>query len=555
VPVPHVPLPHSLLLQTFISAGGGAHANPPRLLPLASAAMSDVPLAAKTLQCLICNFVTNSRAALQWHGMSSHAEAGRARRQRRKQPGGPSGPRAGPGGLNGDAVLRLHEGSTAAGAGGVIGGGSRPGVGEINPDGGPRVGAACSSAGPPSLAVQADAATSWAATPAPPVGVPTCTATVGAFESGATASCAGDVMRAQAAAVRAEMDQLMSAPVGEPDEADEVPSDNNGAGQGLVHDDGHGVTKAPVDGSARTQALIAELESLLACGKEAKEGPAHKKRKVNNGAVAKAPRSYDYSNLAEHIRTLYEEIKDWQRAEPIISARKRANPGKFDTFRLQALQRFVLRTGRAGLSLREQEDLFDLLDVWDGTRPGMPVDTGHKSKIRDSFRSAYAFQCAMRDDLDAAVVGAGWKTCVLEEGGEKYVAIFRSAMDALLEDLRSGKKVRFWSGGDHPAPPTHMRETPMDGDAFRLSEEEVLKEHADKPGAFMMGIHVYSDSSLLSWSGGMFECLSNGADTVDMQRGESQDRVRTVFRKTAMVAGVALAVAGVAAVLAPFSGM
>ena len=355
-------------------------------------------------------------------------------------------------------------------------------------------------------------------------------------------------MRAQAEALRADKNKFMSAPVEEPEEEDEVPEDKDNTGQGLVPDDGHGVNKVPTDASARTQALIPELDSLLACCKEANEGPAHKKRKENNGAEAKASRPYDYSNLAEHIRTLYDEIKDWQRAEPILSARKRANPGKLDTFRLQALQRFALRTGRAGLSLREQEDLFDLLDVWDGTRPGMPVDIGHKRKIRDSFRSAYAFQRAMRDDLDAAVVGAGWNTCVLEEGGERYVAIFRSAMDALLEDLRSGKKVRFWSGGDHPAPPTHMCETPMDGDAFRLSEEEVVKEHSDKSGAFMMGIHVYSDSSLLLWSGGMFEHLSSRGDTVNLQWGGSHDRVRTVFRK-AMVAGVVLAVAGVAAVL------
>jgi len=181
----------------------------------------------------------------------------------------------------------------------------------------------------------------------------------------------------------------------------------------------------------------------------------------------------------------------------------------------------------------------------------MPIDLGHKRKIRDSFRSAYAFQCAMRDDLDAAVLGAGWKTCVLEEGGEKYVAIFRSAMDALLEDLRSGKKVRFWSGGDKPAPPTHMRETPMDGDAFRLAEEEVVKEHSTKPGAFMMGIHVYSDSSLLSWSGGMFGSRSSPWETVGPHVGGSRSLVRGLIWRKALLVAVAVAVVCVAAML-PF---
>jgi len=210
-----------------------------------------------------------------------------------------------------------------------------------------------------------------------------------------------------------------------------------------------------------------------------------------------------------------------------------------------------LRTGRAGLPLWEQEDLFDLLNVWDGMRPGMPIDMGHKHKIRASFRSAYAFQCAMRDDMDAAVLAEGWNTCVLEEGGEKYVAILRSSMDALLEDLRLGKKVRFWSGGDDPAPPTHMRQTPMDGDAFHLSEEEVVKEHSTSPGAFMMGIHVYSDSTLLSWSGGTFGSRSSPCETVGPRVGGSHSLVRGLFWSKALLAAVAVVVVCLAAML-PF---
>jgi len=469
--------------------------------------MSDVPLTSRKLQCLICNFHTNSPAALQWHGMSSHGQVGRVRRHRRKQ------------------LIGAEDGEGA--------------------NGGASAGAAGTSAAPLATAVGATAATSSAASPTPLV----------IEEASATTLSVGDVMRAQAEAVHAEMDKLMSEPLEELEptykevtEQGQAADDGNGA---VASDDGNGEAKAPTDAGARTQELIAQLDALLACSKEATEGPAPKRRKDKNGAAAEASRPYDYSHLAEHIRTLYEEIKDWQRAEPILSARKRANPGKFDTFRLQALQRFALRTGRAGLSLREQEDLFDLLDVWDGTRPGMPIDLGHKRKIRDSFRSAYAFQCAMRDDLDAAVLGAGWKTCVLEEGGEKYVAIFRSAMDALLEDLRSGKKVRFWSGGDKPAPPTHMRETPMDGDAFRLAEEEVVKEHSTKPGAFMMGIHVYSDSSLLSWSGGMFGSRSSPWETVGPHVGGSRSLVRGLIWRKALLVAVAVAVVCVAAML-PF---
>lgn len=44
----------------------------------------------------------------------------------------------------------------------------------------------------------------------------------------------------------------------------------------------------------------------------------------------------------------------------------------------------------------------------------------------------------------------------------------------------------------------------MDGDAFRLCEQEVIE--ANGLHAFVIGLHLYSDGSRLSWSGGMLVC-------------------------------------------------
>lgn len=40
----------------------------------------------------------------------------------------------------------------------------------------------------------------------------------------------------------------------------------------------------------------------------------------------------------------------------------------------------------------------------------------------------------------------------------------------------------------------------MDGDAFRLAEADVVG--ANRPESCVLGVHVYSDGSLLSWLGG-----------------------------------------------------
>jgi len=66
--------------------------------------------------------------------------------------------------------------------------------------------------------------------------------------------------------------------------------DGDGA---VTNDDGNGEAKEPTDAGAHTQELIAQLDELLACSKEAIEEPAPKRRKDKNGAAAEASRPYD----------------------------------------------------------------------------------------------------------------------------------------------------------------------------------------------------------------------------------------------------------------------
>jgi len=61
--------------------------------------------------------------------------------------------------------------------------------------------------------------------------------------------------------------------------------------------------------------------------------------------------------------------------------------GRLDSFLLRTLQRFSLKSGGQGLSLQWLEELYDLLDVWDGTKPGMPIDARHNGPILDAFNT------------------------------------------------------------------------------------------------------------------------------------------------------------------------
>ena len=252
-------------------------------------------------------------------------------------------------------------------------------------------------------------------------------------------------------------------------------------------------------GSAATEAELRALYEMTRTAIPTDGAPV-----ASQGAEAAtmAP-EYSYSSVATHIRALYEEMQDVQRSTPLAEfRRKRPHTGRFNSFRLRALQNFVLSVGGAGLSLREQEHLFTFLDVWDRTQPGMPTDDGHNKTLRDAFENANEFRNAMADDLDAAVNHAGWRKVVLEEDGSQYEAYFRSVMGVVRDLVGSTEQhaMHWWSGGSEPAPASDRRESPMDGDVFREYEAEVMS--GGRVNNAVLGIHIYSDSSQLSWSGG-----------------------------------------------------
>lgn len=201
--------------------------------------------------------------------------------------------------------------------------------------------------------------------------------------------------------------------------------------------------------------------------------------------------------MSTHVRAFFERFGDADRAAPLVRPRKRARPGMFDSDRLRALENYVLEVGA---SQEHQTKLYNLLHLWERTAPGAVDDDGSSVPLKKTFKSAHAFRRALADDIDRAVADDGWLSCCVEESGVKFEAFFRSSLREALSRLRSGKNVRFWSGDDKPAMPTDVREGPLDGDAFRECELEVVSSYGTD--AFVLAIHLYSDSSVISWSGG-----------------------------------------------------
>jgi len=309
---------------------------------------------------------------------------------------------------------------------------------------------------------------------------------------------------------------------------------------GISVDAGHpaapgSAARAALDPNQIDDGVMRHIEALLAVSRHAVAGAdavrGRKRRRLDGGGTSEGV-EYTYTTVSTAVQALYEEEGDWKNSTPLVDRRKGWRPGRFDSFRLRAVQRFALESGGGGLSLEGIEKLWDLLDTWDRTKPGMPIDGGHDETIRDSFNSVSDFKNAVRDDVDDAALGAGWLKCPLLVDGQKFVVFFRPVLEVILDMLKRGKDVRLWSGETGPAPPSSIGESPIDGDAFRLNEAELMAEKNDDT-CFVLGIHVYSDASQLSWSGGTLSRMQarGGAMRVELVAEEHLCAVNMVLQR------------------------
>ena len=174
---------------------------------------------------------------------------------------------------------------------------------------------------------------------------------------------------------------------------------------------------------------ISRLDSIIADTRRPKTSaaPARKKKSVANKNAQPTNAVYEYATVAAEFRQNYEDQKNWESTVPLVKLRKGCWPRRFNWCRLRQVERFFLECGGGGLSVSDQERRYDLLDAWDRTKPGMPVDYGHILDIRDTFQSKASFKNALKDDIEDAVEDEGWLTADLKEGGETYQTIFRPA--------------------------------------------------------------------------------------------------------------------------------
>lgn len=208
--------------------------------------------------------------------------------------------------------------------------------------------------------------------------------------------------------------------------------------------------------------------------------------------------------MATQVMAIYEGYGDKARSAPLVKKRKHSKAGSFFSRRLREMQSFAFRTGGCGLTTRDTRHLWRLFQEWESDSP--PQD-GHPKKLRDFFKTPHAFHQALSDDIDAAVHDEGWFSCRLTERGESFEGFSRPALGVVLDALKQAPSVRYWARGVEGDRPSDSRETSFEGDAVRLCDEQVVRDHGG--AAFVLGVHVYSDSCVISSSRGTWRSLSS----------------------------------------------
>lgn len=248
--------------------------------------------------------------------------------------------------------------------------------------------------------------------------------------------------------------------------------------------------RLPADDEQDVAALLAlTVQDAVA----RRSGRKRRRREEQHGATPEVT----YPSLATQVMAIYEGYGDKSRSEPLVKRRKHSKAGSFNTRKLRAMQSFAFRTGGCGLTTRDTRHLWELFDEWESDTPSQE---GDPKKLRDFFKTPHAFHQALNDDIDAAVHDEGWFTCQLTELGESFDGYYRPALGVVLNALKQAPRVRYWARGLHGEGPLDIRETPFDADAFRLCEEQVLRDHG--AAAFVLGVHAYSDSCVISSSRG-----------------------------------------------------
>jgi len=254
---------------------------------------------------------------------------------------------------------------------------------------------------------------------------------------------------------------------------------------------------APVPGGSTAATLAGELQQTTSLDVALASTPSPVGRlsaAARGSSPARRTRHVFSGSTSAKLRAYYERKPEAGLTTPCVPLSCADIPSKFNCGALTGLLRFALSAGGSGLSMAHQQQFSKVvLDV------EMAATGGRLGVVGTAFPTPSAFLSAVPEEQSRCLAKRMWEQTPIRINGVTYMFYSRDLWLVAKELLLKADDIQL-TGEALPAGPdgTRMRSESMDSNDFLREEVNVRRLH---PGAFMLGVQLYLDEALVSWSG------------------------------------------------------
>ena len=282
---------------------------------------------------------------------------------------------------------------------------------------------------------------------------------------------------------------------------------------------------------------------------------------VRRTLPVRRPRAVFCTSIASRIRAYYESLPEASRTRRLVHPSKGQQPSRFDTPLLQDALKFALSAGGAGMSTADQswyvsvllmaeaggsvlsshdrgrghgsrgkrtqsardgvhrckrrrlaahpEDEGEVQDNYDDGRTGGTDDDDDEcsgpeyGELARAFPIKSSFVTAVREEQGRVLSKLFWDETPLEVEGVAYLFYSRDLLLTVLEVLQHAGHGQLWGEKlDVDQDGTRLRSEIMDSDLFLTEEVIVRRRHGSF--SFVLGVQLFIDEAVVSWSGGHY---------------------------------------------------
>lgn len=205
----------------------------------------------------------------------------------------------------------------------------------------------------------------------------------------------------------------------------------------------------------------------------------------------------DGRSISARIRDFYESLPEADQSVLVVDPARGDAPTRFNTAELQAVLRFILTAGGSGLA---QSGQLAFAEVVLPLEAAIAVPDGPRGFMTERFSSPYAFGAAVQTEQDRVLAMRKWRVSYITVAGVRHPLYFRDVLDAGLDALQSADDTVVEGRAPHPtADGERRRSESLDSDLFLDEQADARQTHGEH--AYVMGVHLRSDETIISWSG------------------------------------------------------